>query len=402
VPETPDAPAAPSSGKRLTVSVLGALQILSWGSTFYLPAVLAGPIARDTAWPYDQVVAGLSLGLLVAGLVSPRVGGLIAVHGGRPVLAAAATLLALGLATVGTAQNLFLYFAGWTVIGIGMGAGLYDAAFATLGAIYGQEARGPITGVTLFGGFASTVCWPFSAFLVETLGWRYACLAYAAIHLGVAMPLCLAALPRGRRMQEDETPILRTAALARGEALLFWMLATVLTVAAAILSLVGAHLVTFLQARGLELSVAVALGMLIGPSQVGARLVEVFAGNRYHPIWTMIASVSLVALGAVLFLAGQEVYALAIILYGCGNGIGSIAKGTLPLALFGPARYPVLVGRLALPILCAMAVAPYLGAVAIRQGGGGLFLAILIALTIVNVVLVAGLWVLSAAKRQNI
>jgi predicted MFS family arabinose efflux permease len=399
VPDTLDRPRTHLSGKRITVSVLGALQILSWGSTFYLPAVLAGPIARDTAWPYDQVVAGLSLGLLVAGLVSPRVGRLIALHGGRPVLASAAALIALGLATVGMAQNLLLYFVGWTVIGVGMGAGLYDAAFATLGTIYGKEARGPISSLTLFGGFASTVCWPFSAFLVETVGWRNTCLAYAAIHLAVAAPLCLAALPRGRRMQENETPGVRTAALARGETLLFWMLAIVLTVGAAILSLVGAHLVTFLQARGLELSAAVALGMLLGPSQVGARLVEVFAGNRYHPIWTMIASVSLVALGALLFLAGQEVYAVAIILYGGGNGIGSIAKGTLPLALFGPARYALLVGRLALPVMCAMAIAPYLGAVAIRQGGGGLFLAILIALTIVNVVLVAGLWIMSAAKR---
>ena len=152
--------------RRVVITVLGSLQILSWGSTFYLPAVLARPIAQDTGWPYAVVVAGLSVGLLVAGLVSPRTGRAIAQHGGRPVLASGSVLLALGLLIIGTAQNYIWYFAGWAVLGAGMGAGLYDAAFASLGALYGKAARGAITSVTLFGGFASTVCWPVSAYLV--------------------------------------------------------------------------------------------------------------------------------------------------------------------------------------------------------------------------------------------
>ena len=77
-----------------------------------------------------------------------------------------------------------------------MGAGLYDAAFATLGRLYGREARGAITNLTLFGGFASTVCWPLSAFLVGALGWRGTCLAYAGLQLAVALPAHLALLPR--------------------------------------------------------------------------------------------------------------------------------------------------------------------------------------------------------------
>lgn len=396
-------PAQPQKNKHLTVTVLGFLQILSWGSTFYLLAILANPIVRDTAWPYDQVVGGVSIGLLVAGIVSPRVGRTIGLHGGRLVLASAAVLLALGLGTIGASQNVIMYFIGWTLVGIGMGAGLYDAAFATLGTIYGKDARGSITGVTLFGGFASTVCWPFSAFLVEYLGWRYTCFVYAAIHLCIAAPLCLLALPRGGKAQDDGSkPETSTSAVKAGERALFGVLAVVLTIAASILSLVGAHIVTFLQARGLELQAAVALGMLIGPSQVGARVIEMFAGNRYHPIWTMVASVLLVAIGACLLTAGQYVFAVAIILYGGGNGIGSIAKGTLPLALFGPARYPVLVGRLALPVMCAMALAPYAGGVAIRQGGAELFLVILIGLASINAVLVAVLWALSKDRHLDV
>jgi MFS family permease len=389
--------------KGVTVTALGVLQILSWGSTFYLLAILANPIVRDTAWPYDQVAGGVSIGLLVAGIVSPRVGRTIGLHGGRHVLATAAVLLALGLGTIGAAQNIVVYFAGWTLVGIGMGAGLYDAVFATLGTIYGKDARSTITGVTLFGGFASTVCWPFSAFLVEYLGWRYTCFVYAAIHIGIAAPLCLLALPRGGQAEaEGSKPETSTSAVAPDERALFAVLAVVLTIAAAILSLVGAHIVTFLQARGLELAAAVAMGMLIGPSQVGARVVEMIAGNRYHPVWTMVASVLLVAIGACLLLAGQHAFALAIILYGGGNGIGSIAKGTLPLALFGPARYPVLVGRLALPVMCAMALAPYAGGVAIRQGGAELFLGILIGLAAINSVLVGVLWALSKDRRLDV
>ena len=165
------------------VAALGIVQILAWGSSYYLLAVLAGPIARDTGWPYAWVIGGVSLGLLVAGLASVRVGRAIEEYGGRRVLAAGAVLLAAGLALMAAAPSVPVYLAAWLVLGLGMGAGLYDAAFSTLGRLYGAGARGAITALTLWGGFASTVCWPLSAWLVEGVGWRGACLAYAGLHL---------------------------------------------------------------------------------------------------------------------------------------------------------------------------------------------------------------------------
>jgi hypothetical protein len=180
---------------------------------------------------------------------------------------------------------------------------------------------------------------------------------------------------------------------------MYLVLAAALTISAAILSGVGAHLITLLQARGLDLAAAVGLGMLIGPSAVGARLVEMFAGNRYHPIWTMIASVTLVAAGVCLFFLSPWIFAMAVILYAAGNGIGSIAKGTLPLALFGPGRYPVLMGRLGLPIMIAMAVMPYFGALAYEYGGPNLAFGLILALSFINVGLVFVLWRLSRACR---
>jgi predicted MFS family arabinose efflux permease len=391
--ETNAATADQPSIRRVTV-VLGVLQILGWGTTFYLLAVLAKPIAAETGWSYERVLAGVSVGMLVAGLVSPRVGRAIASHGGRPVLAAAAGLSALGLALIGSAQNFTWYLAGWAVLGLGMGAGLYDAAFSTLGVIYGGKARNAISVVTLFGGFASTVCWPISAWLVEHAGWRAACFTYAAAYLLLALPLYIFALPRSRR-PASEADTARQAGhvtLNATEWLLFLVLALILTLKAAVMSSIGAHLVILLTGQGLTLAQAVALGMIIGPAAVGARFVETLAGHRYHPIWTMTASTALMACGLPLFFADIWLYGAAIALYAAGSGIGSIARGTLPLALFGPTRYPVLLGRLGLPSLVAMALAPVCGALVYeRAGATGLF-AVLSAITTLNLVLMAVLW----------
>jgi predicted MFS family arabinose efflux permease len=393
--------AAPLPDRRIVVTALGVTQILAWGSTFYLLAVLAPTIARDTGWQYDWVIAGASIGLFVAGLVSPRVGRFISSHGGRRVLAAGAVLLAAGLAGLGLAPNLPLYLVAWAVIGAGMGAGLYDAAFSTLGGIYGSNARSPITFVTLFGGFASTVCWPLSAYLVQRLGWRDACLVYAAIQIAVSLPIYVLALPPGQRVDAAQAkPKAPSVKLQPGEHLVFAILAAVVTIGAAILSIVGTHLLTLLQARGLDLAVAVALGTLVGPAQVGARVVEMLAGRHYHPAWTMVASAALVAVAAVMLFAGFPIVALAIMLYGAGNGIGTVARGAVPLAVFGPERYPVFMGRLALPILISMAVSPYLGGLAFQRGGADWTLGMLVGLALANVVLAIALK-LSVAARSD-
>ncbi len=390
--ETSAAPAL-SSMRRVTV-VLGVLQILAWGTTFYLLAILAKPIVADTGWSYDRVLAGTSLGLLVAGLISPRVGRAIAARGGRPVLATAAVLIATGLILIGSAQNFIWYLAGWTVLGLGMGSGLYDASFSTLGVLYGSKARNAISVVTLFGGFASTVCWPASAWLVEHAGWRAACFTYAAVYLLVALPLYLIAIPASHPHASEAAKGSKAGGvtLSATEWLIFAVLALIFTLKAGVMSSIGAHLVTLLMDKGLTLAQAVTLGMIIGPAAVGARLIETLAGHRYHPIWTMTASTVLMACGLPLFFADVWLYGAAIALYAAGSGIGSIAKGTLPLALFGAARYPVLVGRLGLPSLVVMALAPVCGALVYeRFGAEGLF-ALLSAVTTLNLVLMAVLW----------
>ncbi|UHC18070.1 MFS transporter [Methylobacterium currus] len=383
----------PGGRSRLAVvSALGVVEILSWGSSFYLPAILAGPVADSTGWPLAGIVGGLTLGLLVAAFASPHVGAAIQRHGGRPVLALAACLLAAGLVTLALAPVLPVYLAGWLLLGLGMACGLYDPAFATLARLYGAAARPAITTLTLWGGFASTVCWPLSAFLVAQTGWRGACLAYAALHLLVTLPLALLFVPPAPALATTTDAHRADGPLSARERRVFLLFAGVLVLGGAIMSLVSVHLIALLQTRGVALASAVSYGALIGPAQVGARIVEMALKGRHHPLWTLTAAFGLVALGLALLAGGVPGPGLWLVLYGGGNGIYSIARGTVPLALFGPDRYPLLAGRLARPGLIAQALAPPAGAFVLTQAGAGPLWGLLLACALVNLGLIGALW----------
>jgi hypothetical protein len=281
-----------------------------------------------------------------------------------------------------------------------MGTGLYDAVFAALGKLYGKEARAPITNLTLFGGFSSTLCWPLSAFLAEAVGWRGACFIYAGLHLVLSLPLQMSVMPTQQTLSEGAAPAPSAVAHASDreratpprERAVLAVLGLVLTIAAGIGSIVVVHLLIFLEAAGASFAAAVALGTLFGPAQVGARFVERLFGEHYHPIWTMVASCGLMAAGLLLLWAGFPFLTVVILIYGAGYGIMWIARGTLPLALFGPERYATLIGRLAFPSLIVQALAPAAGALLIEHAGSAAAVATLTVLASVNVVLVAALW----------
>ena len=380
---------------RIVVPAMGIVQILMWGSTVYLLAVLAPAIVAETGWSLRFVVAGVSLGFLVAGLISPVVGRIIERRGGRPVLAFSALASAGGFVALALAHTRPVYLAAWVLLGVGMGTGLYDAAFAALGRLYGQAARTPITNLTLFGGFGSTICWPLSAWLVATWDWRIACLVYAAIHLAVALPIHLGVFPAAPPrsvvpVSAEAAPV--DVALLGDERRMFWLLAGIQTLAQAIGTIIIVHLLVFLQARGLDLAAAVTLGTLFGPAQVAARVVERLAGHAYHPVWTMVAASLAMLLGLALMLVDLPIVAFAVAIYGAGYGVTWIARGTLPLAIFGPERYPVLIGRLAFPSLMAQALSPFVGALLIERFGPAAAIATMAALALANVVLVLTLW----------
>jgi MFS family permease len=386
------------------IVVLTATQWLNWSSTYYLMTVLARPIAAETGWSLVFVVTGLSLGLVTAGLASPRVGRAIERHGGRPMLALGSLLLAVGLLGVGLSRDPIGYLAAWIVIGIAMAASLSDAAFATLGRFYGLRAKTIISNLMVLIAFSATFSWPFTALLTEALGWRGTCLCYAAMHLAIGLPMHLLLLPKTATLPVELSPLTPARAEAASlkavqgagrdrRTLLIWLVGTNITLQIAIGSVLAVHLLSLLQALGVAYAAAVGFGSVIWLSQGGGRVIDALFGRRFHPVLEGVVASLLVLLGIALLLAAPpSALLVGIVLFGIGNGVRGILKGTLPLVLFGAEGYATLIGRLGLPTLIAQAAGPALGAVALAQWGAMPLLAILAALAALNLGLASALW----------
>ena len=368
------------------ILILGSTQTLAWGSSYYLPAILADPISRDLGISSIWFFAAFSASLLISALIGPRVGRTIDAYGGREVLALSNVVIAAGLVTLALAHMPAVLWLAWLLLGIGsslvqtpggrllgigMGLGLYDAAFAMLGRIYGMEARSAITGISLLAGFASTIGWPLTALGVAEFGWRWTCIAWAAAHVLIALPLNLFLLPkpldtvatRTETAQVTHIPFDRNMVLLAFAFAVGWM----------VVAAMAAHLPRILEAAGATTVQAVAAGALIGPAQVAARIAEASILRNQHPIvsarLSMIAHPIGVALLA-LFGAGGAAGVFAAF-HGAGSGIMTIARGTVPLAIFGPENYGYRLGLLGAPARMAQAIAPLLFGVLIDRYGAG-------------------------------
>lgn len=370
-------------------SVLGMVQVLNWGSSYYLLAALASAIVADTGWSLPLVVGANSLALVMAALIAPLVGRRIAHLGGRTVLISSSLAMAIGLGLMGVAQNLAIYYLGWAIVGLGMGAGLYDALFATLAQMYRERARRPITTVTLFAGFASTVCWPLTSWLVSISSWREAVFCYACLHIFLSLP-SIAWVLRGAStssVHRSGTIPQQAVTLDAKDRLFMVLLVITLMVLGLLIAIASVHLITLLQSSGLTLVEAVAVGALIGPSQVVVRFVEIIGGGRQHPVWNLLICCSAMSLAMLLWWAEFPLPALAAVLYGISTGSYSIVRGTLPFALFGPQRYPILMGKMARPLLIAQAIGPIAGGSMISTFDGHATFSMLVALAALGLVL---------------
>ncbi len=337
------------------IAALGTAQTLAWGSSYYLPAILADPIAHDLRISSNWFFAAFSGSLVISGLLGPRVGRQIDRVGGRQVLCISNLLLAGGLALLGASTSLWMMAAAWLLLGIGMGFGLYDSAFGALGRIYGSDARSAITGITLIAGFASTVGWPLSSLGLETIGWRETCYAWAIAHIVIGLPLNLS-LPRAAARKITEGPVVKPhIPIDRTMVLLSFAFAAAWTVTSAM----AAHLPRIVEVFGATPAQAVFAGMMIGPAQVGARIMEASLLNRFHPIVsTRLACITHPIGACVIGLFGGGAAAAFALLHGAGNGILTIARGTLPLAIFGPENYAYRLGLIGAPSRICQALAP--------------------------------------------
>jgi predicted MFS family arabinose efflux permease len=384
--------------------MLGTAQTLAWASSYYLPAMLAVPMASELGVSAPAVYAAFSGAMVASALVGPWAGQAIDRHGGRIVLVSTSLLFALGLAMLGLAQGLWTMVAAWLVLGVVMGSGLYEAAFSSLVRLYGHHARSAITGITLIAGFASTVGWPLSAWMEAQFGWRGACFGWAAMHLLIGLPLnaWLPTVQGAAKMQSaaasDPTQADSvSASQPNRQAFTTALLAFVFAATWFISTAMATHLPRILESAGATLATAVAIGALIGPAQVAGRLLEFGLLRRVHPLVSARLAALAHPVGVVVLLAtGPAMASVFATLHGAGNGILTIAKGTLPLALFGASGYGARLGWLMMPARVTQALAPLAFGLALDAWGanalwlsGGIGLAAYVALMLLRMQRVA-------------
>lgn len=378
------------------VLVLGVTQILTWGILFYPPVLMMPLIAAERGWSLAFSMSGFSLALLTAGFCAPTIGSLIDRHGGHTVMPFGSLLGAAGVVALVYVTHPLAYLAVWMVLGAAIAANLYDPAFATLGRIFGILARKPITALTLAGGFASTVSWPVTQALLTQTDWRGTYLIYAGVLAFVVAPLHAFALPRMRvaSVAATESRALPPTPTLSPHGLPFILVAAGFAVYAFVPSGLAAHMLAIFGRAGIDPGTAVLLGALFGPAQVAARVLEfAFAGNM-HPL--SIARFALVTLlcGFVLIaVAGLTVPAAAAfaLLFGAANGLVTITRGAVPLALFGAQGYGRLLGRIAKPFQVMQALAPVLLAFVIERFSDAAGLAVTAACVLVALACMAAI-----------
>lgn len=375
---------------------LGLSQLVCWGISYYAIALFAGPIAAETGWSLPVVVGGFSGALLVSGTSSPWVGRLMDRRGGRLVMSVGSGLIALGCAALALSDSVATYYLAWGVMGLAMRMTLYDAAFAALARIGGPEARRPISQITLLGGLASTIVWPIGGALIVAFGWRTALLAYAGLAL-LTVPLHLA-IPDARYRATSRAGTREVAHLAttsREVILASWLFATGVTLTTVLNSAMSAQMITILGGLGFGAGLAVWTATLRGIGQSAARLGEVLFGRRLNPLALGVAASAVLPLAfAVGLLAGGSPFAgmAFALLYGAGNGLLTIVRGTQPLVLFDPDAYGTIVGRLIAPGFYLSALSPVACAYLIERLGAASALGVALGLATVVFGVALALW----------
>lgn len=393
------------------VGVTGAAQVIASAGAHYLPAVIAVPASQELGLSPAILFGGFSVALSVSAIVGPVVGKMVDRFGGRPVLMMSNLIFALGLTTLGFAQGMWSVLFAYAVLGLGMATGLFEVAFSAIVRLFGKSSRNPITGVTLIAGFASFVAWTVSVYVDSKFGWSGVCWFWACVHIVVGLPLnALLPSPLSPSTElhlspqttksdtERSTPAAATppsttdsaptsvpappAPASAPAAAPTTAPAPTPTKATAFLlafvfaanSFVGMglmiHMPRMLEGMGVPLSLAFTIGSLVGPSQVLGRVLDFFFMRRWHPlVGTRLAALTHPIGGALLLAFGAPFAMAFVILHGIGNGILIIARGTLPLAIFGTKGYGQRQGWLMMPSKFAQAAAPFLFGLALTDWG---------------------------------
>ena len=376
---------------------LGFTQIISWGTTLYALGVLGKPIAADTGWSQSLVFGGLTVGLLVSGAVSAGVGRFLDRRGGRLAMSLGSILITIGLVLLAIVHDPYSYLAVWAFLGLAMRLTLYDAAFAALVQVTPSRGRRAISYLTLFGGLASTAFWPIGHVLNDAYGWRTTLLVFAAINLLVCLPLHVLGLARRETLAQAEY----ARATGNGETqhagrplegatrtIAMVLFGAVAAASAVVMGALAVHLVPILEASGLLAATAVVMASFKGVAQVAGRIWDLTLARKWHPLDVGRVSVALIPLSFAVLMLGGATFSTALaftLLFGVSNGLVTIVRGAVPLALFGTKGYGEILGILATPYLILAAVSPTAFALVVERWGYGAGEAVLLGAGLVSV-----------------
>jgi MFS family permease len=351
-----------SPATRATIG-LGFTQIVGWGTTFLMPAVLGRHMGDDLGMPSEIVFSGITVMFAVGAIFSPGIGRLIDRTGARSIMAAGSVVYALSLAALAFSQGMVSYLLSWAGLGVGSTLALSTPSSIALAQAAGPGARRAIGMLAIIGGFASTVFWPLAGALDVAVGWRGTLLAYAAIHLFACAPVHLLVLPN-----RPPTPhlVASAAPMPTGvapevQSRVFLLLSLTLASGAFVFTGVMVHMIEILRGLGHAPASAVFLASMIGPTQISIRLFELLFGHRYSIMNSAIFGSAMLPFGLGLALAAGGNFAVALVCilsYGFANGLKAVQRATLPLALFGRGQFGAYMGRLALPQGIVSATAP--------------------------------------------
>jgi hypothetical protein len=364
----------------VAVLALGITQITAWGTSYYCLGVLAGPISRDTSWSRGFVFLGFPVAVLAMGVVSNAVGRAIDRRGARAVMTLGTVLVSVGLFALSQTRSQAAYLIVWAFLGIGMRLCLYDAAFVALVQVAPSRGRAAISYLTLFGAFASSVFWVVGHALNERLGWRQTLVAFALINLVVCLPLHWVGLAR-RESDRSAGPAAGAVASRDGpplegttRSIAIALFALIMSLNGFVFGVISVQLVPLLEAAGLATAAAVWVASLKGVAQFGGRVVEIVFGRNLRSITVGRIAIGILPLALVFLLAGSRSRPLVVaftLIMGASQGVLTIVRGAVPLALFGAKGYGAVLGVIATPVLVVNAASPTVFAWIVERWGWG-------------------------------
>ncbi len=368
-------PARPDPASFGTLCALGIAQIISWGSIYYAFSFLITPLMEASGGDKPTVFGAFSLGLLVSGMLSAPVGSLIDRVGGRGVMTVGSLAGGVLLALLSQVHSVIALYVVWAGLGAAMAATLYEPAFAVITRLFAGNYRRAITTLTLFGGFASTVFWPLTQFLLARIGWQHALLVLAALNLLVCVPLHWRVLPRDDHGGGGRPPAAERAGAFRAalRTPVFYLLTIAFTGNALVFSATQVHLMSMLQSKQMTAASAALVGAMIGPMQVTGRVLELAFASRLSASTVGIMAMAFLPLSLwLLGIAGVSWPLLVCfaVIYGTGNGVMTVVRGAIPAELFGRDAYGAINGAMAAPVTVAKAAGPLVAALLYAALGG--------------------------------